>query len=304
MAEVDIIIPVYNRVEMLHRAVSSVLSQTFSSFELTVVDDGSTEDLSAIKGTIEEAEHRFLRIEHSGVATARNIGVGEGSAPWVAFLDSDDEWFPEKLERQIEFHKENPNIRISQCEEHWNRNGRRVNKHHKHRQARGDAFEQSLELCCISPSSVLIERKLFEEHRGFDSQFRVCEDYDLWVRITQQESVGFISDPLVMKYGGHSDQLSRSEKAIDRFRLFSLLKLFLHTALTEPQELLVVKAIQKKAEILLRGSEKRDSAYKKFYQDLYRQSGEYFKNNSYREPFLRSVETLFAQKDFLKPLEE
>jgi len=254
---VSVIIPVYNRSEFLKRAVESVLAQSFKDYELVVVDDGSIEDLSDARRLIEAKGHRLLRLSRSGVSAARNTGVFETSAPWIAFLDSDDLWLERKLEAQVRFLTSNPEIRICQTEERWIRKGRFVNPRKYHKKPRGRAFEASLGLCCISPSAVILERSLFLEHGGFDERMVVCEDYDLWLRITARHEVGLIDEPLIEKYGGHADQLSCSVVGIDRFRVFALVKLYLNGELDLGQELLLLRELARKAAILSSGAMKR-----------------------------------------------
>lgn len=256
---ISVIIPVHNRAEMLGNAVESVLSQTYRNFELIVVDDGSTEDLSYVKKLVASSGNKMIRIEHAGVAAARNQGVKLSSGEWLSFLDSDDIWLPHKLQQQIDFHESNPNIVVSQCAENWFRHGRRVNKPEKHHLASGKIFSRSVEHCCISSSSVMISREIFEEFCGFDSRYPVCEDYDLWLRLTLCHEVGAITEPLVDKFGGHDDQLSKSLPAMDRYRLFSLLSLLVTATLSDSEQALVVTSAKKRTEILLSGARKRDS---------------------------------------------
>lgn len=256
MPEVSVIIPTYNREQQTLRAVRSVLQQLGVSFELVVVDDGSTEPTSSLKEFVESAGHVFIRQENSGVAAARNRGVEASSAPYLTFLDSDDEWLEGKLEKQVSFHRNNPLVEISQTEEIWIRKHRRVNPKLRHKKPQGEFFEVALELCCISPSSVFLSRKLYREMGGFDERFRVCEDYDLWLRIALRHEVGLIEEFLVKKYGGHSDQLSRSEVAIDRFRVFSMLKLLEGEKLSGRQRELLRSELRQKITVLSMGAKK------------------------------------------------
>ena len=146
-------------------------------------------------------------------------------APLVAFLDSDDLWAPEKLERHLEFMRENPGCAISQTNEIWIRNGRRVNPGMRHRKRAGDFFVDSLRTCLISPSAVLMRKELFDSTGGFDEDMRAAEDYDLWLRIQVEHEIGLLDKPLVTRRGGHPDQLSVTTPAIDRFRILALAKL-------------------------------------------------------------------------------
>ena len=256
---ISVIIPAYNRAEMLKRSVESVIAQTFSNFELIVVNDGSKEDLSEVESIVKNTDYHFINKENKGVAAARNTGVSHAKGKWVSFLDSDDLWLERKLESQLEFLKVNPSYRILQCEEIWIRNDSFVNPKLRHQMPNGEAFFKSLELCCISPSAVILERELFNEIGGFDERFSVCEDYELWLRISAKYPVGLLKEPLVKKYGGHQDQLSRSEPAIDRFRVCALVKLLLNTELSEAQTRATLVELGRKTDILLKGALKRDN---------------------------------------------
>ncbi len=266
---VSVIIPAYNRPEMLKRAVESVLSQDYSPFELLVINDGSTEPLNEIQSLIESTDHRLLFQNHKGVSAARNHGVREAKGEWIAFLDSDDMWDPKKLSTQVRFHIEHSQFQLSQCEEIWIRNGKRVNKRNIHAMARGYAFEDSLRHCCISPSSVMLSRKLFESVGGFDEQMPVCEDYDLWLRITPHYDVGYIELPFVTKHGGHDDQLSKSQPAMDRFRIYAIAKLLLYGELSEEQWGAACREMNEKAQILFVGAQKRQNGEVEFYRTLF-----------------------------------
>jgi glycosyltransferase involved in cell wall biosynthesis len=217
----SVIIPTFNRAEKVIRAIESVLSQTFKDYELIVIDDGSTDDTyDLIKGF----PIQYHKIENSGVSAARNFGVKLSQGEWLAFLDSDDEWLPNKLELQARFIKEN-DYKVVHGEEIWMRRGKRVNPKLKHKKSGGDIFEASLELCLMSPSTIAIKRELFESYGGFREDFEVCEDYDLWLKITRTNEVGFIEQPIIIKHGGHEDQLSTKHKAMDLWRVKSMQQL-------------------------------------------------------------------------------
>ncbi|HWH79223.1 MAG TPA: glycosyltransferase family A protein, partial [Candidatus Binatus sp.] len=221
---VSVIIPTYNRWPMVGAAVDSVLAQSYSDFELIVIDDGST-DGTAEKLACYGSRLRVFRQANRGVSAARNFAVSRACGRYLAFLDSDDLWQPRKLEIQTQFMDRNPEVQICQTEEIWIRHGIRVNPKNRHRKPSGDIFLPSLDLCLVSPSAVMLTRELFQKTGGFDENLRVCEDYDLWLRIALEHSVPLIVEPLVIKHGGHADQLSRSVWAMDRYRVLALQKL-------------------------------------------------------------------------------
>lgn len=268
---ISVIIPAFNRPQALLQAVRSVISQTGAEFELLVVDDGSVEDLSAAQEAVEESGHKFFCRENNGVAAARNFGAHQAAFSWLAFLDSDDHWLPGKLSSQLDFHLQHPDCQISQCEEIWYRNGQRIVRKQKHAMAQGDAFVRSLELCCISSSSVMLSKNLFQTSGGFDERMRVCEDYDLWIRVTAEHPIGLVQTPLVVKHGGHDDQLSRSEVAMDRFRIFSLLKLLSEKNLSSVQRVAAVSALERKTWVLWQGARKRHLSEESWYEQLLHQ---------------------------------
>ncbi|MBW1614562.1 MAG: glycosyltransferase family 2 protein, partial [Deltaproteobacteria bacterium] len=162
MPMVSVIIPTFNRSEKVVRAVSSVLNQDFRDFEVIVVDDGSIDNTHEALSKYMSAIKYIRQSENMGVSAARNRGIKSSIAPWIAFLDSDDYWLTEKLSVQIEYIDQNPNTVACQTEEIWIKNGRRVNPKKRHKKPSGNIFTQSLKLCLVSPSSVIIKRSLFE----------------------------------------------------------------------------------------------------------------------------------------------
>jgi glycosyltransferase involved in cell wall biosynthesis len=267
MALISVIIPTYNRKKVLPRAIHSVLAQRGADFELIIVDDGSTEKLdggwsstdgekpSSIRHPLPAI--RVFRQENSGPAAARNLGIKEAKGTWIAFLDSDDEWKPGKLKAQLEFFEENPDHLICQTEETWVRNGTRVNPMKKHKKSGGWIFEKCLPLCVVSPSAVMMHRKLLDEAGLFDESLPACEDYDLWLRIAAKHPIGLIEKPYIIKYGGHEDQRSRQFPAMDRFRIQSLAKILSSGVLSPGQIVAARRQLEEKSRIFIAGALKR-----------------------------------------------
>jgi len=252
--KISVIIPTYNREATLERAIKSVLAQTHRNFELIVIDDGSTDNTSQIIDKYSR-EIRYFSKLHAGVSSARNLGLEKSEGTWVAFLDSDDYWLPGKLEIQMEYIIKHPGIMIVQTDEQWIRNGVPVNPMKKHKKYSGWIFKYCLPLCIVSPSAVLVHQKVFNDVGVFDESFPVCEDYDLWLRITVKYQIGLIPEKLIVKTGGHADQLSKKYWGMDRFRVRALEKV-LGEDLTIGQKKLVLGEIVKKLTILSRGREK------------------------------------------------
>ena len=256
MPEVSVIIPTRNRAGPVRDAVASVLAQTFTDFELIVVDDGGTDDT---REALIEFGRRVTYIfrEHGGVSAARNTGLGRTRGELIAFLDSDDAWLPAKLAVQVDFFKENPEGLICQTEETWYRRGRRVNPRFKHRKPSGDIFLPSLELCLVSPSAVMMRRTLFDEVGLFDEDLPACEDYDLWLRVAARHPVHLLPQALVIKTGGHPDQLSRTTPALDQYRVRALQKIIESGLLSPERERAARAVLGKKARLYGQGCVKR-----------------------------------------------
>lgn len=255
MPKVSVIIPTYNRHAMLKEAVESVLAQDYQHFELIVVDDGSTDLTPEILKSYRAAV-TVIHQNNQGVSSARNTGIKAASGDLVAFLDSDDLWLPQKLSSQVDFFKSNPEALICQTQEIWIRNGVRVNPKKQHQKASGMIFEPSLKLCLVSPSAVMMRASLFETVGLFDPDLPACEDYDLWLRISCRYPIYLIDTPLVIKRGGHADQLSRAS-GLDRFRIQAIIKIIESGRLSPVQHNAAVKTLHVKCGVYAAGCRKR-----------------------------------------------
>lgn len=258
---ISVIIPTYNRCALLFRAIESVLNQTYKDWELVIVDDGSTDNTSLEVTHLlkEEKKIRYIKTPNRGVSAARNLGIKLSAGEYLAFLDSDDEWLPGKLELQVRFLKENPKFKLVHGDEIWIRKGKRVNQKNIHKKCGGDIFPQCLDLCAISPSTVLIKKSLLDEVGLFKEDFPVCEDYDLWLRISAFFPVGFIDKALIFKYGGHEGQLSAKYFGMDYWRVKSLLSLSKSTNLNSGHKSLLQEKLVEKTEILKKGARKHQN---------------------------------------------
>jgi glycosyltransferase involved in cell wall biosynthesis len=265
--KVSVIIPTYNRGWILREAIDSVLAQDYTDYELIVVDDGSTDDTRKILDSYGR-DIIVLQQPNKGVSAARNRGIAESRAQLVALLDSDDIWLPQKLTRQVAFFKSNPDALICQTEETWVRNGVRVNPKKRHHKFSGMIFEPSLALCLVSPSAVMIRKTLFDTVGLFDESLPACEDYDLWLRVSCRYPVFLIDEPLIIKHGGHQDQLSKAA-GLDKYRIQALTIIVKSGQLSESQTRAAVQTLKEKCAIFANGCRKRgreDEA--KYYEDL------------------------------------
>jgi glycosyltransferase involved in cell wall biosynthesis len=251
---VSIVITTYNRRKYLRGATLSVLAQDYQDKEVIIVDDGSTDDsFVEVKGL----PVRYIWKQNGGISSARNVGITGAKGDFLAFLDVDDLWKKGKLTAQMEAMKTN-HAAICYTDEIWIRNGKHLNQGNRHRKYSGFIFEQCLPLCIISPSSVVIKRGVFDKVGLFDEALPVCEDYDMWLRITSRYPVLFVSKSFIIKRGGHNDQLSRAYEAIDRFRIQSLVKIIEENTLSDPtMRNAALAELKKKSNIFAMGAKKR-----------------------------------------------
>ena len=256
MSKVTVIIPTFNRGYCLAESIQSVLRQGFTDFDLIVVDDGSTDNTPEIMDQFPGVQQIRLE-ENRGVSFARNQGIAVAKGEWIAFLDSDDLWEKKKLATQMKWVESHSDHHVIYTDEIWVRNGVRVNAMKKHRKYSGDIFCYCLPLCIVSPSSVLLHTELLNEVGGFDESMPVCEDYDLWLRIAKRFPFHFIEEKLIVKRGGHEDQLSRKFWGMDRWRVHALEKLLQENRINEDQRDWVVAMLIEKCGILANGYGKR-----------------------------------------------
>ena len=255
---VTVIIPTFNRADMLKSAIDSVRRQNFSDWELIVVDDGSTDHTREVVAQFQDSI-RYIYQKNQGPAAARNTGIRHARGRFIAFLDSDDQWLENKLAEQIKVLSAQPEMKICHTDEIWIRNGVRVNQKKIHQKYGGWIYQRCLPLCIISPSAVVIHRDVFEKVGLFDETMTVCEDYDLWLRVCHQFPVAFIEKPLIVKYGGHADQLSRKFWGMDRFRVRALGKMLEEKKLSPKDKDATIRMLKKKCNILINGFEKRNN---------------------------------------------
>lgn len=253
MPKVSVIITTFNRRDFLQDAFRSVAAQDYRDREIIIVDDGSTDR------TCEDASQlpaRYIWKENGGISSARNAGLDAAQGEYIAFLDVDDLWKKRKLSIQTQAMEESGML-LSYTDEIWLRNGKRLNQKLRHRKYSGMIFEYCLPLCIISPSSALIHRSVFDDVGTFDESLPVCEDYDMWLRITSRYPVLFIEKPLIIKQGGHTDQLSRAYDGMDRFRIASMARILDSERLDPDLSAKAVGELAKKCRVYAGGALKR-----------------------------------------------
>ena len=251
--QISTVIPCYNRAHMLESALESVLTQTSAVDEIILVDDGSSDDSVALTRR-KYPQVQIVQQSNRGVSAARNRGIAAAQFDWIALLDSDDCWLPQKIEKIRSAHKSEPDYVLYHSDEIWIRNGVRVNPMHKHRKRGGWIFQHCLPLCAISPSTVLIHKPTLLKLGGFDESLPACEDYDLWLRVCHRFPVYYVDQALVTRYAGHDDQLSQRYPAMDQFRIRALDRLLREADLSVEDRKATQSTLLNKLDILVTGA--------------------------------------------------
>ena len=255
---VSAVIPTYNRAGLVLRAVASALGQTHGALEVIVVDDGSWDDTPAVLAAVVDPRLRVLRREQpGGVSAARNAGIAAARGAYVALLDSDDEWLPEKTARQLAYMAASGHL-VSQTQEIWMRGGRRVNPGKVHRKPDGYFFEAALGSCLVSPSTTVFAREFFAQVGVFDESLPACEDYDLWLRTLLRHPIGLVNEHLAVRHGGRGDQLSAIYCGQDLFRIRAMVGLLSRPEITSWHRDCIEKELRRKARVYATGCLKRD----------------------------------------------
>ncbi|MFA5145949.1 MAG: glycosyltransferase [Candidatus Omnitrophota bacterium] len=214
---VSVIIPAYNCARYISEALDSVFYQTYRDFEVIVIDDGSTD------GTIDilkkyAAEHpgkmSCIYQKNSGPGKARNRGIKEARGEYVAFLDSDDIWLPEKLKAQLDFFKKEPSLALVHSDFMYFNNSGITKKSEFSSTAKrnfsGSAFYPLVKENFIRTSTVVVKKIVLEVLGAFDEDFFMSEDYDLWLRIAKVHDIGYVNDRIV-NVRQHADHISRRD---------------------------------------------------------------------------------------------
>ncbi|MEI7497655.1 MAG: glycosyltransferase [Candidatus Falkowbacteria bacterium] len=226
---ISIILPTYNRANILPNAIKSVIAQTYSDWELIIVDDGSTDNTREIvNGFLTDSRISFVNQENFGPIVARNNGVKMAKGNWLAFLDSDDIWLSEKLSKQITLAQTfaYPVMIIGNyvyIDELGQKQGEFFSQ--KTTPHSGRVLAQLLRDNFILTSSVLVLKKYFEKVGGFDEQLNLTigEDYELWLRLAGELEIYYVNEPVAL-YRIHAVQLTKQKLRV----YHSILKLYWH----------------------------------------------------------------------------
>jgi glycosyltransferase involved in cell wall biosynthesis len=190
---VSVIIPTYNRLELLKKTVASVRSQIFRDFEIIVINDGSSDGTA--KWLSGQSDLVAINQENSGIASSRNKGTLISKGEWLAFLDHDDIWAPDKLQTQVDFVKSNPEVGMAAVKHV--RLGTRISRTDNWKWLKGDLFVKVFSESFIHTSSVMIRRDVLDKVGGFPTRYRFADEFDVWLKISKDYEIAFFDRPLV-----------------------------------------------------------------------------------------------------------
>lgn len=275
MLDIAVVIPNYQRLSLCKEAIRSVCNQSLAPREIIVVDDGSSSELQEqIRSFCEQQQQSFSgQIEflplnqHLGMPGAvRNTGIRQASCEWLAFLDSDDLWLPDKLEKQLaSITATEGKILVSHCRESWHRypNGgaapfQIVSQRKQKQQRSGWVFHDALHKCIIGPSTLFLHRSCFEQLGYFHEGLELAEDYEFFLRLTANYEVTYHPEELVIKRDQLAPQLSHKYPYIEPFRIEAL-EIFLDSQnpICKEYYLACIDALLRKLKIMQEGLYKR-----------------------------------------------
>ena len=225
--KVSVILPTYNYGRFIGNAIESVLAQTFPIYEIIVVDDGSTDETEEVVSTFGD-RISYIKQQNSGVCAARNIGVENSSGDAIAFLDADDTWLPEKIEKQVAKFKEDKEIGLVHCgiREFNNETGETIGLHLEGKEGRvADALLLWEKVINGPGSTVMVKRSVFETVGGFDTRLKNGEDWEFCYRVARRFKVGFVPE-LLVDYRNHGVNAHRNIKEMERSTLIAWTKAF------------------------------------------------------------------------------
>lgn len=224
--KVSVIIPTYNSAHFIIEAVDSVLAQTFTDFEILVIDDGSKDNTKEVLAEKYGDSIQYFYKENGGVSKARNFGIEKAKGKYVAFLDSDDAWIPEKLEKQIVALEQNPDKKACYasfylCDEKLN--PLEINQSER----KSDALTDLLLIGNVvaTPSTVIAEKEIFQQVGGFDHELSQCADWEMWIRIATKTEFIYVDEPL-LKYRQHGSNMSKNAALLETDTILLMEKSF------------------------------------------------------------------------------
>jgi glycosyltransferase involved in cell wall biosynthesis len=210
MPKVSVIIPCYNAMPYLSETVDSVLRQTYTNFEIIIIDDGSSDKTVEWASQLTDPRIKLISQENKGAAGARNTGIANSQGEYIAFLDADDLWEPTKLEKQVQCLDKNSSVGlvhtwIAFVDAHGKPTGKIMTT-----DGEGNIWKQVAEYNPVRCGSTsMIRRCCFETVGLFDQSLRFVEDWDMWIRIASRYTFGLVKEPLVC-YREHPNNKSKN----------------------------------------------------------------------------------------------
>ncbi len=213
--KVSVIIPTYNRSELLIKAIGSLENQSHQNMEIIIIDDFSTDDTAEV--VKEMTDERIIYLRHDtnkGGSAARNTGIQRATGDFIGFLDSDDQWLPGKLEKQLKKFKEQPDVGVIytgvQVVNENNEPTRKIIP-----ECRGIILSKLFESNCIdTTSSVLVKKEILDEVNGFDEKLPSCQDWDLYIRLAQVTQFDFVKDSMVLFYHHSGERITTNKLSV------------------------------------------------------------------------------------------
>ena len=212
---ISVIIPTYNRAHLIGRTIKSILNQTFQDFEIIVVDDGSVDDTEEVVRSFDDPRIKYLKHQKNlGASTARNTGIKNSRGEYIAFLDSDDEWLPEKLKKQINIFQRAPDKvgLVYSWAEMIDEKGELFRK--LNFVVKGRVLQNILRGNFIPSSTVVVKKKCFDEVGLFDESFASCQDREMWTRIATKYEMEVVPEYLARMYRDKKISISASPKKV------------------------------------------------------------------------------------------
>lgn len=213
--KVSVIIPTYNRSELLKKAIESLENQSHQNFEIIIIDDCSTDDTAEVVRGMDDERIIYLRHDtNKGGSEARNTGIKQATGSFIGFLDSDDQWLPDKLERQLKQFEGQPDVGVVytgvQVVDEHNQPTRKIVPAYK-----GEILPKLFESNCIdTTSSVLVKREVLDQVQGFDASLPSCQDWDLYIRLAQVTKFDFVKESLVLFYHHSGERITTNKKSV------------------------------------------------------------------------------------------